>query len=68
MSEQLADITARLEAVNQELEKYQTTSQMQTEEINRLNMQIFNMEVDNGQPITRNTVKDLVEKIEQLKF
>ena len=68
MTGQLADLTARLEAVNQELEKYQTTSQMQTEEINRLNLQISNMETDNGQPITRDTVKGLVDKIDQLRF
>ena len=68
LSGQLVDLTARLEAVNQEVEKYQTTSQMQTEEINRLNMQISNMETDNGQPITRDTVKGLVEKIDQLRF
>jgi len=68
LSGQLVDFTARLEAVNQEIEKYQTTSQMQTEEINRLNMQISNMETDNGQPITRDTVKGLVDKIDQLRF
>jgi chromosome segregation ATPase len=68
LTEQLADLKARLKAVKKKLKKYKTTSQMKTEEINRLSLQISHMETYNGQPITRDTFKGLVDKIDQLRF
>lgn len=50
-----------------EVDRYETTGQMQAEEINRLNAE-RSQTTEEGIPISKETVNRLVEKVDQLRF